>query len=106
MSLINEIPWEVQTVTMIDASRVIRNPTITIEPNVIYSFNPVKCVISVAGSCTTLGASGVEIPFSGSKVTEDGDELSIMRSWNRECLRNLKKKRTFSQTLFIDVKAR
>jgi hypothetical protein len=87
MSLINEIPGEVQTVTMIDASRVIRNPTITIEPNVIYSFNPVKCVISVAGSSTTLGASGVEIPFSGSKVTEDGDELSIMRTWNRECLR-------------------
>jgi hypothetical protein len=87
MFLINEIPREVQTVTMIDASRVIRNPTITIEPNVIYSFNPVKCVISGAGSSTTLGASGVEIPFSGSKVTEDGVELSIMRPWNRNCLR-------------------
>jgi hypothetical protein len=72
---------------MIDASRVIRNPTITIEPNVIYNFNPVKCVISVAGSSATLGASDVEIPFSGSKVTEDGVELSITRPWNRKYLR-------------------
>ena len=79
MSLINETPREAQTVTMIDVSRVMRNPTITIDPNVIYSFNPVKCVISVAGSSTTLGASGVEIPFSGSMVTEDGVDLSIMR---------------------------
>lgn len=65
-----------RTVTTIEASRVIRNPTRITEPSVRYNLIPVRKGFSVACSVSpgTLGASGVEIPFSGSWVIEDESE--------------------------------
>jgi hypothetical protein len=79
---------------------VIRKPIITIEPSVRYSFNPVRNVSSVAGSPITLGASGVEVPFSGSVVTRDGVDLSIVRRLMKKGLRReeMKTENEFSRT--------
>lgn len=67
---------QTQTVTTIDASKVIRNPTNITEPSVRYSLIPVKNVFSVVCSVSPviLGASGVDPPFSGSRMIEDESE--------------------------------
>ena len=73
---------ERRTVTTIDPSRVIKKPTITIDPSVRYSFGPVRKVFSapVAVSIRILVASsGVESPFSGSVRSDDGADLSMMK---------------------------
>jgi len=71
-----------RTVTTIDPSRVIKKPTITMDPSVRYSFAPVRKVFFVACSVSVmmLGVSGEETPFSGSVRTEDGADLSMLKT--------------------------
>jgi hypothetical protein len=68
-------------VTIIEASRDIRNPTIVTEPSVRYSFRPVKNSLRLGVSSVALVESGVSDSFSWSILLGSG--FSLSKNWSK-----------------------